>query len=56
MGSCRESWHEHINRDKASFDIFWLRDESLEGSDDLSIPMFSLKGAIEQFRKIAADV
>ena len=29
------------NRDKASLDIFWLRDESLEESDNLPIPTFS---------------
>ncbi|OGQ81952.1 MAG: hypothetical protein A3F90_13090 [Deltaproteobacteria bacterium RIFCSPLOWO2_12_FULL_60_19] len=29
---------ELINRDKASLDIFWLRDESLEDSDNLPDP------------------
>ena len=28
-------------RDKTSLDIFWLRDESLEESDNLSDPTFS---------------
>ena len=27
-----------VNRDKASLDIFWLRDESLEESDNLPDP------------------
>ena len=34
---------ELINRDKASLDIFWLRDESLEDSDNLPDPDFSPK-------------
>ncbi len=32
---------ELINRDKASLDIFWLRDESLKESDNLPDPTFS---------------
>jgi type I restriction enzyme M protein len=31
-------YDELINRDKASLDIFWLRDESLEESDNLPDP------------------
>jgi len=27
-----------LNRDKANLDIFWIRDESLEDSDNLSDP------------------
>jgi hypothetical protein len=37
-------YEELINRDRARLDIFWLRDESLEESDNLLIsqlPMFS---------------
>ena len=51
-----------INRDKASLDIFWLRDESLEESDNLPDPdvlgqeiVDDLEAALEQIREIAAD-
>ena len=54
---------ELINRDKASLDIFWLRDESLEESDNLPDPdvlaqeiVEDLEAALEQFREIAADL
>ena len=47
-------------RDKTSLDIFWLRDESLEESDNLPDPevfaqeiVEDLKAALEQFREIA---
>jgi len=50
-------------RDKASLDIFWLRDESLEESDNLPDPEIlaheideDLESALEQFREIAADL
>jgi type I restriction enzyme M protein len=61
-------WHaydydELINRDKASLDIFWLRDESLEESDNLPDPdvlaqeiVEDLEAALEQFREIAVDL
>ncbi len=46
-----------IARDKASLDIFWLRDESLEDSDNLPEPSViaqeiveDLEAALEQFR------
>jgi type I restriction enzyme M protein len=52
-----------INRDKASLDIFWLRDESLEESDKLPDPdvlaqeiVEDLEAALEQFRGIAGDM
>ena len=52
-----------INRDKASLDIFWLRDESLEESDNLPDPdvlaqeiVEDLEAALEQFREIAGDL
>ena len=48
---------------KASLDIFWLRDESLEESDNLPDPdvlaqeiVDSLEAALEQFREIATDL
>jgi type I restriction enzyme M protein len=50
-------------RDKASLDIFWLRDESLENSDNLPAPgiiareiVEDLQAALEQFRLIAEDL
>jgi type I restriction enzyme M protein len=56
-------YEELINRDKASLDIFWLRDESLEESDNLPNPdvlaqeiVEDLEAALEQFREIAADL
>jgi len=52
-----------INRDKASLDVFWLRDESLEESDNLPDPdvlaqeiVEGLEAALEQFREITADL
>jgi len=32
------NYDELVNQDKASLDIFWLRDESLEESDNLPEP------------------
>ena len=50
-------------RDKASLDIFWLRDESLEESDNLPDPdvlgpeiVKDLRAVLEQFREIAVDL
>ena len=47
----------------ANLDIFWLRDESLEESDNLPVPdllaqeiVEDLEAALEQFREIAADL
>jgi type I restriction enzyme M protein len=52
-----------VARDKASLDIFWLRDESLEDSDNLPAPgviaaeiVEDLEAALEQFRAIAEDL
>jgi len=52
-----------INRDKASLDIFWLRDKSLEDSENLPDPgilaqeiVEDLEAALEQFREIAEDL
>jgi hypothetical protein len=56
---------ENIDRllTKASLDIFWLRDESLEESDNLPDPdvlaqeiVEDLEAALEQFREIAVDL
>jgi type I restriction enzyme M protein len=56
-------YEELISRDKASLDIFWLRDESLEDSDNLPDPgvlaqeiVNDLEAALEQFRLIAEDL
>jgi type I restriction enzyme M protein len=56
-------YEELINRDKASLDIFWLRDETLEQSDNLPDPdvlaqeiVEDLEAALEQFREIANDL
>lgn len=52
-----------IARDKTSLDIFWLRDQSLEESDNLPDPdviareiVSDLETALEQFREIAEDL
>jgi type I restriction enzyme M protein len=57
------TYDELINRDKLSLDIFWLRDESLEDSDNLPAPdvlaqeiVEDLEAALEQFREIAGDL
>ena len=50
-------------RDKASLDIFWPRDESFEESDNLPDPdvlaqeiVEDLEAALEPFREIAGDL
>lgn len=52
-----------INRNRASLDIFWLRDDILEESDNLPDPdvlaqeiVEDLEAALEQFREIAMDL
>ena len=57
------SFEELIARDKASLDIFWLRDDSLADSDNLPAPgviaqeiVEDLQAALEQFKLIAADL
>jgi type I restriction enzyme M protein len=56
-------YKELINRDKASLDIFWLKDESLEDSENLPDPdiiareiVEDLEASLEQFREIAKDL
>lgn len=53
-------YDELLKRDKVNLDIFWLRDESLEDSDDLPAPDIlaqeiadDLQTALEQFTAIA---
>ena len=50
-------------RDKVNLDIFWLRDESLEDTDNLPDPdiiaaeiVEDLESALGQFRLIAEDL
>jgi type I restriction enzyme M protein len=57
------TYDELINRDKASLDIFWLRDESLSDSDNLPDQdvlaaeiVEDLEAALEQFREVATDL
>ncbi|HAG50343.1 MAG TPA: DNA methyltransferase, partial [Deltaproteobacteria bacterium] len=56
-------YEELINRDKASLDIFYLKDESLEESENLPEPDViareiaeDLESALGQFRFIADDL
>ncbi|MGH6627900.1 MAG: type I restriction-modification system subunit M [Burkholderiaceae bacterium] len=56
-------YDELVARDKASLDIFWLKDESLADSDNLLAPQViaqeiveDLEAALEQFRLIAGDL
>lgn len=56
-------YDELVSRDKASLDIFWLKDESLEVSENLPEPgliaqeiVEDLEAALEQFRLIANDL
>jgi type I restriction enzyme M protein len=57
------SFEEISSRDKASLDIFWLRDESLEDSDNLPDPHIiaaeiaeDLESALEQIQDILGDL
>jgi type I restriction enzyme M protein len=57
------SFDELVARDKASLDIFWLKDESLADSDNLPPPeviaqeiVEDLQAALEQFKLIAGDL
>jgi type I restriction enzyme M protein len=52
-----------MQRDKASLDIFWLRDESVEDMENLPDPEIiakdiaeNLRDALEQFKSIAEDL
>jgi type I restriction enzyme M protein len=57
------SYDELLKKDKVSLDLFWLRDESLEGADSLASPdvlaasiVEDLQAALEQFTAIADDL
>jgi type I restriction enzyme M protein len=52
-----------VRRDKACLDIFWLKDESLEDSDNLLVPevlaaeiVDSLETALSEFRAIYEEL
>ena len=56
-------YEELVNREKANLDIVWLRDKSLEGSEDLQSPdvisaeiVENLEAALEQFAEIHEDL
>ena len=57
------AYDELVKRDKVNLDIFWLRDESLEDSDNLPPPgeiaaeiVEDLEAALGQFAEIASDL
>jgi type I restriction enzyme M protein len=57
------AYSELVKRDKISLDVFWLRDESLEDSDNLPAPeviaaeiVEDLEAALAQFAEIAASL
>jgi type I restriction enzyme M protein len=57
------SYEELVARDKASLDLFWLRDESPEDSANLPDPdvlaaeiVEDLEAALDQFAQLAADM
>ncbi len=57
------TYDEIMQRDKVSLDIFWLRDESLEDTENLPDPdilaleiMENLEAALEQFSSIYEDL
>jgi type I restriction enzyme M protein len=57
------SYDDLVKRDKASLDIFWLRDDSLGDGADLPDPAIlaaeiveDLQAALDQFAQIAADL
>ncbi len=56
-------YDELLARDKASLDIFWLRDESLEDTDNLPAPELiaaaiveDLQAALDQFAAVATSL
>jgi type I restriction enzyme M protein len=57
------AYEELVQRDKASLDIFWLKDDSLEDSDNLPDPDVlareiaeNLQAALEQFNSIQQEL
>jgi type I restriction enzyme M protein len=57
------SYEELIQRDKVSLDIFWIKDESMGGTDHLTDPdiiaaeiIEDLRAALAQFEEIQSDL
>jgi type I restriction enzyme M protein len=57
------TYNELVQRDKANLDIFWLKDESLEDTENLPPPEIiarditeNLQSALEQFNSITEDL
>ena len=57
------TYDELIKRDRASLDIFWLKDDSLEDSENLPDPgviaaeiVDNLEAALEEFRAVYEDL
>jgi hypothetical protein len=63
QANCAQFHPAEEKRDKASLDIFWLKDESLEDSANLPEPHLiaaeiveDLQAALDEFALIAADL
>jgi hypothetical protein len=63
VGAHQVEYEELVARDKASLDIFWLRDESLEDTDNLPAPeviaaeiVEDLQAALDQFVAVASSL
>ncbi|MEA3018762.1 MAG: type restriction enzyme protein, partial [Actinomycetota bacterium] len=59
----RFTYDEIVARDKASLDVFWLRDDSLEDSDNLPAPAViaaeiidDLEAALAELAQIASSL
>jgi len=52
----RYLYEELIARDKASLDLFWLRDESLEGIDNLPAPAVLASEIAEDLQSALAEI
>ncbi|MAI45523.1 MAG: SAM-dependent DNA methyltransferase [Hyphomicrobiaceae bacterium TMED74] len=57
------TYEELAKRDKVNLDIFWLKDESLEDTENLPAPdiiaaeiVENLEAALEQFRNVASEL
>lgn len=51
----RFTYDDLVARDKASLDIFWLRDESLEDTDNLPAPEVLVAEIIEDLEAALAE-
>ncbi|MGH2639593.1 MAG: SAM-dependent DNA methyltransferase, partial [Rhabdochlamydiaceae bacterium] len=57
------AYEDLVKRDKANLDIFWLKDESLEDSENLPLPEIiakeiaeNLEAALTQFTSICQEL